>query len=254
VRTVRALVGVAVFLGLWEIAGRSRPAPPGLLPPPSVVLVRVVQLFGDRLFLIELRATMLAWLIVLVVATVAGTVIGLLLGSVPVLRAASQAVIEFLRPIPSVALIPLAAIVIGVNPGMKIALAIYAATWPVLFNTIYALGEVDPVQLETARAFGAGRLRTARAVALPSAAPFVLTGIRLSAAISLVVLVSVELTSAAVGGIGAFIFRSTLGDLRMDLVLAAVVVLGVIGYLANAVLEAVHRRWLSWGDAAGTGR
>ena len=111
---------------------------------------------------------------------------GLVLGSVPGVRAATRAMVEFLRPIPSVALIPLVALILGPGLRMNVTLIVYAAIWPVLFNTIYGLDDVDPVARETLRAFGFGRLGVIRRVNLPSASPFIATGIRLASSIAII--------------------------------------------------------------------
>ncbi|MBP2338027.1 ABC transporter permease [Saccharothrix coeruleofusca] len=247
----RGLLGAVGFLVVWELFGRSGLVPLEYLPPPSVVAVELSKLLGDEPFLRDVVATVLALLIAVGLSIGIAVPLGLVLGSVPAVRHATRAVVEFLRPIPSVALIPLAIMVLGIGPEMKISLAVYAAVWPILFNTVYALDELDPLLVETARAFGAGRARVLLSVALPSALPFVLTGVRLAATTGLVVLVSVELLAGGSGGLGQFIMEARSGAGRMDLVLAGTVVAGVIGYLLNEGLERAQRRWVGWGSATG---
>ncbi|MBB5959327.1 NitT/TauT family transport system permease protein [Saccharothrix tamanrassetensis] len=247
----RGLLGVAGFLVIWELFGRSGLVPAEYLPPPSVVGVELIGLLGDEAFLRDVVATVLALLIAVGLSIGIAVPLGLVLGSVPAVRHATRAVVEFLRPIPSVALIPLAILVLGVGPEMKISLAVYAAVWPILFNTIYALDELDPLLVETARVFGTGRVRVLFAVALPSALPFVLTGIRLAATTCLVVLVSVELLAGGSGGLGQFIMEARSGAGRMDLVLAGTVVAGVIGFAVNEGLERAQRRWVAWSSVTG---
>jgi NitT/TauT family transport system permease protein len=216
------------------------------ISPASVVLARLAEMLVDKTFLLDVVATVLAWAIALSIAVAFAVPAGLLLGSIPGLRVATRALVEFLRPIPSVALIPAALILIGGGPETKIILAVYASVWPILFNTIYALDELDPLLVDTARSFGTGRARRMYAVALPHAAPFVFTGIRMSAAIALIVVVSTEFLAGAVRGIGRFILESSEGAGRMDLVLAGTVVAGVVGYLINEALERLGRRWFRW--------
>ncbi|MEU4805927.1 ABC transporter permease subunit [Actinosynnema sp. NPDC023587] len=248
----RGLLGVAGFLVIWELFGRSRLVPAEYLPPASVVGVELAGLLGEQAFLRDVVATVLALLIAVGLSTGIAVPLGLVLGSVPAVRHATRAVVEFLRPIPSVALIPLAILVLGIGPEMKITLAVYAAVWPILFNTIYALDELDPLLVETARVFGTGRVRVLFAVALPSSLPFVLTGIRLAATTCLVVLVSVELLAGGSGGgLGQFIMNARSGAGRMDLVLAGTVVAGVIGFAVNEGLERAQRRWVAWSSVTG---
>jgi len=247
----RGVLGVVGFLLVWELFGRSGLVSAEYLPPPSVVFGELGKLLGDQMFLRDVLATVLALLITVGLSIGIAVPLGLILGSVPAVRYATRAVVEFLRPIPSVAMIPLAIVFLGIGPEMKITLAVYAAIWPILFNTIYALDELDPLLVETARVFGTGRVRVLFSVALPSALPFVLTGIRLAATTSLVVLVSVELLAGGSGGLGQFIMLARSGAGRMDLVLAGTVVAGVLGYLLNEGLERAQRRWVGWGATAG---
>jgi NitT/TauT family transport system permease protein len=243
---LRNLIGLAGFFAIWEGAVKLGLVAEHSLPPPNVVAARLVELVGDESFIRDVIATVLAWAIAMPIAIGIAVPAGLLLGSVPGLRVATRATVEFLRPIPSVALIPAAIIAIGGGPETKISLAVYASVWPILFNTVYAIDEIDPLLVDTARSFGTGRLRVMGRVALPHAAPFIFTGIRLSAAISLVVVITVEYLAGAVRGIGKFTLQATDGAGRMDLVLAGTVVAGAIGYLINEGLERLGRRWFKW--------
>jgi NitT/TauT family transport system permease protein len=211
-----------------------------------VVVGELIAQLLDPAFLGHVVATVLALLIAIVIAIAIAVPSGLVLGSIPAVRHATRAVIEFLRPIPSVALIPLALVILGFGPETKITLAVYAALWPILFNTIYALDELDPLQVETARVFGTGRTGVLFRVALPSALPFVLTGIRLAATTALVVMVSVELMAGSEIGLGYFIMEARSGPGRMDQVLVGTVVAGAIGVVLNNGLERVRRRWVAW--------
>jgi NitT/TauT family transport system permease protein len=245
-RFLRSLAGLLGFFLIWEAVVRTGLVNQLFLPPPSVVLTQVVEILQQQDFQADVVASVLAWLIAILIAIAIAVPLGLLLGSVPGLRTATKALVEFLRPIPSVALIPLVALLIGVGPEAKITLAVYAAIWPILFNTVYALAEIDPVLIETAKSYGTGKTRMLTSVALPHAAPFVLTGIRLSAAVALIVVVSTEFVSGAKLGIGSFALDASSGSGRTDLVLAATVVAGLIGYLINEGLERLGKRLFRW--------
>lgn len=249
--SLRALIGVAGFLALCEIVGRSGLAPQEYLPPPSIVLVELARLLGDAEFLLDVTATLLAWVIAVCLSVAIAVPAGLILGNVPMLRTLVSSVMEFLRPIPSVALIPLVLVMLGSGPESKIFLAVYAAVWPLLFNTIYALGEIDDQLVDSARAFNIPRRQRLTHVMLPSVAPFVLTGFRLSASIALIVLISTEMLAASSGGIGQFILVASSGAGRMDQVLAGTVLAGLIGYLVNAGIAGAQRRWMTWAPAGG---
>jgi NitT/TauT family transport system permease protein len=245
-KAVRALVGVLGFLAVWQAAVAAGLIPGQFVPPATTVLARTGGLLVDAAFLRDLVATALAWALALGLAAVIAVPAGLILGRVPGLRAATTAIVEFLRPIPSVALIPLVILLVGGGPEAKITLATYAAVWPILFNAIYAVGEIEPLLIDAARSCGAGRFATLRSVVLPHAAPFVFTGIRMSAAVALIVVVSTEFLAGASRGVGNFILESSSGGGRMDLVLAGTVVAGLLGLIINSGLERLGGRLFAW--------
>lgn len=248
-RALRALAGVAVFLALWEAASRAHLVDPAYVPPPSVVLVALGSSLRNPVFVAGAASTVLSWLIAVALATVLGTSLGLLLGSVPRLRSASMMVVEFFRPLPGVALIPLVIALIGTDAQTKIALATFASVWPVLFNTVYALGELDPQLVDVARSLRVRRWRIALWVALPSTVPFVLTGIRFATAVALISLVSTEFLTSGTVGLGQFISVSGSSAGRMDLVLAGTVFAGLLGCAADVLIGAAQRRWVPWSHA-----
>ncbi len=137
----------------------------------------------------------MAWALGLLIAALIAIPLGLLLGSVPAVNTGARAIVEFLRPIPSVALIPLAGLVLGSGLHMEVPLIVYASTWPILFNTMYGLDDVDPMAKDTLRAFGFGRAQILLRVSLRSAAPFIATGVRLAAAVALILAVGTEILS-----------------------------------------------------------
>lgn len=250
---LRGLVGLAVFFGSWEAAVRLGMVDPQFLPPPSLTFLRLGELLLDGPFILSVVATVLAWLIALGLAVVIAVPAGLLLGTLPAARSVTRTLIELVRPIPPVALIPLVIILVGQGPETKIMLAVYAAVWPLLFNTIYALDEIDPMLVDCARSFGCGRGRVIATVALPHALPFVFTAFRLSAAIALIVIISTEYLAGGGRGLGIVILQAAEGAGRMDLVLAGTLVAGVIGFVINDGLERIGRRWFAWNDTAAAG-
>jgi NitT/TauT family transport system permease protein len=156
--------------------------------------------------------------------------------------------VEFLRPIPAVALIPLVALILGPGLRMNVTLIVYAAIWPVLFNTIYGVGDVDPVAKETLRAFGFGRLDVVRRVSLPAAAPFILTGIQVASSIAIILNIGTGVVTGRIdgNGIGAFIADANASGGNTALVLAAALWAGVLGLALNGLLVWSGRRMLPW--------
>ncbi|MGW0686158.1 ABC transporter permease [Streptomyces sp. NPDC002754] len=240
------VLGVLLAFGVCEAVSRAGIVRREYLPPASDVLARAVELAGDSVFLDGVGATLRAWVLGLALACAIAVPAGLLLGSVPVVDAAVRAIVEFLRPLPSVALIPLVSLLLGSGTETEIALVTYASVWPILFNTMYGLHENEPLAKDTLRAFGFGRIAVLLRVELAGAAPFIAVGIRISAAVALVVAVATELLSGFGEGLGIFIAQAQQATDGNRDVLAGVVWAGVLGLLINGVLVWGERRLFPW--------
>ena len=248
---MRGATGVVVFLLLADAAGRLGIISRSALPLTSSVLARVVLLAGNTRFLADFGATVEAWAVGMAVTVAAGVPLGVLLGSLPGVRAATRAIVEFLRPIPSVALILLVSLLLGPGLRMSVTLIVYGAIWPVLYNTIAGIDDVDPLAKETNRAFGFSPLATVRMVSLPSAAPFIATGIRLASAVAIILDIAAGYITGPINGpgIGAYIAQESTGATDLTVILAATVWAGILGLALDLILMGAQRRLLRWHHA-----
>jgi ABC-type nitrate/sulfonate/bicarbonate transport system permease component len=153
-------------------------------------------------------------------------------------------IIEFLRPIPSVALIPLAILIYGTGMQSKVFLAAFAATWPLLIQSIYGVRDLDPVQRETAQSFRIPLKDRLLKVSLPAAIPYIATGLRISSATALVLAVTAELVIGA-PGLGRAINTARAGGVP-DLMYALTIATGLLGWLLNVMLSKIEARALHW--------
>ena len=241
------MIGVVVFLLIGEVVGRSGLVDRTVLPPSSTVLARAAHLVVNGGFLHDVGSTLTVWAVGLLVAIAIAVPCGLVLGSLPFVNSAVRVLIEFLRPIPAVALIPLVILMIADQAQIEQTLAAYAAVWPILINTIYAVGDMDPVPREMARTFGLGRVVILTRISLPSVAPFVATGIRVASSIALIVTISTELIAGGgEHGIGIFILTASGISNQADVVFAAAGIAGLLGYLIDVSMRAVERRLFRW--------
>jgi len=193
----------------------------------------------------EIGFTLHAYLEGLALAILIGVTMGVLIGSSRMLLDASSFVIEFLRPIPAVALIPLA-IVLFTPFGIAAHrfVVVFAAVWPILINTIYGVRGGDRMLHDVARTSGVGRVGRLFRVTIPAALPSIATGVRVSAAIALVVCVTAEFITGA-GGLGDYMDDQR-AALNLPELYAAVVLVSLIGFVINVGLRAVQRRTLFW--------
>jgi ABC-type nitrate/sulfonate/bicarbonate transport system permease component len=236
-------LGVLVVTALAEAAVRLFDLHDSVAAPTDAVRALVVDLAAGTLAA-ELGATLAGYVQGLGAAAAAGILLGVVLGSSQLLLAASSAVIEVLRPIPAVALIPLAILLFGFGVEMRRWVIAYAALWPILLNTLYGVGGVDRLLHDVARTSGVGPAGRLFRVTLPAALPSIATGLRLSAAIGLLVGVTAEYVSGT-DGLGSYMQRQA-SALELPALYGAVVLVGALGYAISVGLRAVERRVVFW--------
>lgn len=242
---------MGILMAVFEIVSRLGLVNEKFLPPFSAVVVAMLGLFGDSVFLGDVWATIATWFFGLVVSMCIAIPLGGLLGLSETGYRASRSLIELIRPMPPVALIPLVILVLGQGLEMKLVVAVYAATWPILFNTIYGVHGTDPKAKEMGRSFGLSRFAITRRIVIPSAAPMIATGVRISSSIVLIVIITIELIAGGTNGIGAFIGRMRgLGD-QPEYVYAGVLVAGLLGLAVNSLLGWLERRFFAWSRTRG---
>ncbi|WLW50879.1 ABC transporter permease [Streptomyces sp. YU58] len=236
--------GLAAFLLLGEAVPRLGLVKEAYFPPTSEIAGALGDELADSAFWTALGDTLTGWAVGLAVAACAGVVAGVVISVVPYLREATASTIEFLRPIPSVALIPLAVLLYGTELRSVLLLVVYASFWQILIQTLYGVQDVDPVAEETARSYGLGTWARIRYVLWPTALPYVMTGLRLAAAVALILTITAELVIGA-PGLGARIAVAQTSQAVPDMY-ALIVVTGVLGLLINVGARSVERRALAW--------
>ncbi|GAA3753882.1 ABC transporter permease [Microbacterium kribbense] len=244
-RWIGSLGGVALVLVLLEVIIRLEVLPSRFLPPPTVVVATLFTELGTANAWWAMLDTLRGWAIGLGLAALIAVPLGLLLGSSEFAYRATRPIVEFLRPVPSVALIPLVFLLFGRNLGDgKIFLAVFAAVWPLLIQTIYGVRNVLPTQLDTARSFQIRRRDVALRVVLPSALPYLATGVRIASTVSLILVLTGEIVINA-GGIGEQINLAREGG-AVAVMYAFVVLSGILGLLLNTIFARLERRVLRW--------
>ena len=248
--------GFAVFFGAVEVVGRLSGLSEDTLPRAGTILVRMAQLAVDPEFLTAAAITVQSAVIGIVIAILLAVPAGILLGSSRRAFAATNALVELLRPIPAVAVIPPALLIFGTGMTMKLFLVIYAAFWILLYNTIYGVHDVDPVTIDSARSYGLSPQQVLTRVTLPSALPSIYTGLRVAATAALLVAIGVELIGGGVDGIGRWLAdekESKNADAKIQEavtrrsdVFAGAFLTGVIGLAVNALLDLGERKGLRW--------
>jgi ABC-type nitrate/sulfonate/bicarbonate transport system permease component len=243
-RLAYRVAATLVALALWQIAVISGVVPAAAVAAPTDIVRAAGSLVGTDGFGAALLDTMGSWAEGLLIAILIAIPAGLALGSSDLAYRLSRFTIDFLRTIPPVALIPLVLLVYGATAKMALVLIVFGSTWPVLLQAMYGVHQVDPAGRDMADAYRLRRRDRVRFLILPSAAPFVATGIRLAATISLLLAIGAELLGGA-PGIGASItLEEQNGDIPQMWVY--VVLSAVLGVIVNLALIGLERRVLRW--------
>lgn len=241
---VLGFVGILAFLGVWELATALGIVQAQYLPPASEVLASLAQDLGLALFWKAVGDTMSAWALGLAIAVVLATALGLLIGMSTFLRRATNSTIEFLRPIPSVGLIPLAVLLFGIKMESTLMLVVYASFWQVLIQVLYGVADVDAVAMNTARSYGFSWWQRVRDVVFPTVLPYLMTGVRLAASVALILAITAELVIGS-PGLGREIALAQSGG-AISGMYALILATGLLGVVVNLAARWVERRVLSW--------
>ncbi len=245
-RIALGIGGVVVFCAIVQFVTTVLYTDHDTLPVFTDVLAKFVQLFALPSFYQAVWDTLSGFLIGLAIATAAGVVLGILFGLSEITYRSSRTTIEMLRPIPATALIPVMIIVFGTGLTMKTILVVFASVWPILFNALYGVRNVDPLVKDMARSFGLGRFAVIRRVVLPAALPMIWAGVRISSTISLIVVITLELLLGGSTGVGGMISQARAGSNDVLAAYSAIIVAGLLGLLVNIALAAVERRFFAW--------
>ncbi|MFD3684025.1 ABC transporter permease [Nocardiopsis sp. NPDC058631] len=237
-------LGIVAFLALWEAVPRLGVVSDRYLPPASEVLVALAERATTPAFWTAVGDTLAGWALGLAIAFVAAVVLGFTLGALPRVRAFTNSTVDFLRPIPSVALIPLAVLMYGTDIRSTLLLVVYACFWLIYIQVLYGVADVDPVAEQTARSYGLGRLARVRHVVWPTTLPYLMTGLRLAAAVALILSITAQLIIGS-PGIGREIAVAQSSG-AVASVYALIVATGGLGVLINTGVRALERRVLRW--------
>lgn len=242
-RLFLGLIGVALLLSVWQIAALSGVFGSGL-PTFTATMAALVELLGNWNFWQDTFATIINAVIGLAIAAVIGIGGGLLAGFFSPFRAATKAIVEFLKPIPPIVVLPLAVMTLGPNAKMAIVLVILGCAISIFIQTMAGVQDADPVTIDTARSYGLSTPAIIMQVILPSALPFIGTAIRVAAPVSLIVVVVAGLVGGG-PGLGLILYQAQQAGMT-PVVYAIVLVLGILGLIANWSSLTVERFMLHW--------
>jgi NitT/TauT family transport system permease protein len=235
----KALLLPVAALVLLEIWARAIHLQSDSLASPSAVAIALVEAFNDGSVLTATRDTLISAFAGLAIGGAVGLAFGIALGIFRIFDRLMEVTIEAIRPIPSIALLPIALIALGFGYRMEILIVAFACVWPILILSRAAIGGIEPRLIEVSRALRLSPADRVRKIIIPAALPRIFLAFRLAAGIALIVAVTVEIAINPIG-LGAAIMTAQQA-LRPDLMLAYLVWIGAIGYALNAGLVVAQR-------------
>jgi taurine transport system permease protein len=247
-RLLGTLTTIVVLLVLWSLATWLQWVSPVFLPSP----LRVVQAFGrlvtagyvDSTLLEHAEASLGRVFSALVVSVFIAVPAGLAIGASPIGRGILDPIIEFLRPLPPLAYLPLVIIWFGITEPAKIIVISLAMIPPIAISTASGVRSASLSQINAARSLGATRLQVLRLVLLPSALPSMLTGVRIALGTGWSTLVAAELVAAS-RGLG-FMIESAAQFLVTDVVIAGIIVIAALAFVFEALIRTIEHFFVPW--------
>ena len=247
--SARRLLGPAlllVALAIWEVWARAEAS--FLIPPPSAVAERAWYVWPTREFLGDVRASLTRLAAGFGIGAFAGVAFGLLVGSSVRARGVFEPLLELLRAVPPIAVVPVAIVVFGLGDAMLVSVIAFGVFFPVFVHTAEGVRGVAPEARDTAALLHVGAAERIYLVYLPAALPSIAAGFRVALSIGLVLVVVSELTGAS-NGLGYSILRHQ-RDFDMPGMYGGLVFLGLLGYILNRFLLLAERRLLAWHHGA----
>jgi ABC-type nitrate/sulfonate/bicarbonate transport system permease component len=244
INRIIAVLTPIVLLALWEMAARAQWVDVRFFSSPSRIFHEFydMALSGDLL-----RHTWVSLVRVMVgfaIGTTLGVILGLGIGLLPTVSALFKPLIDATFPIPKVGLLPLVIIVFGLGEASKYAIIAISAFYLIVINTAAGVRQIERIYLDVGRNYHAGRLMMFTDVALPGALPSIITGMKISMGVSLIIIVTAE-SLAAKSGIGFLIWTSW-QVFEVEKMYVGLFVSAIMGFLLAVLLDWTERKLIPW--------
>lgn len=237
-------IAIVAFLALWEVLPRTGIVDPAFLPPFSVVLETGWQLALNGQLLTHLQASLIRSVSGFLIAIAIAIPLGLAIGWYKPFSELISPLLELFRNTAALALLPVFILFLGIGETSKIALVIYACTWPVLLNTVSGVRNVDPLLIKSARTMGLSPVKLFHKVILPAAVPTIFVGIRLAGAYSILILIAAEMIGAK-AGLG-YLINASQFNFQIPAMFFGIVTITVLGLFFNYGLLLIEQRLTAW--------
>lgn len=233
-----------LLLFLWEGLGRAGALDQRFFPTPSAIAGTFWQLIQSGELIGHVGTSLGRIAIGFVLGAIPGLLLGIVMGLSRIVRAALKPMVGALYPIPKTAIFPLLLLIFGIGEPSKYAIVAIGVFFLVLLNTMAGVLSIEPVYLDVAKNYGAGRRELLQTVALPGALPLIFTGLRLGWGNALLLIVVAEIIGAR-SGIGALIWNAW-QTFQVERMYVGLVVISFIGFVSFLVIDELQRWLIPW--------
>ena len=234
---------VIILMVAWEVTARYVFSTV-YLTPLSTVVVTFLHDLTDLSFLKDVGSTLARWFTGYLASGLVMIPLGIIMGRFKIVHSLFEPIVEFFRPMPSAAIIPIAILFLGIGTEMKLFVVFFGSSWPILINTIDGVRSIEPTYIQTGIVFGLSPKRILTEIIIPASLPGIATGLRISMAIALILSITVEMIAGG-DGIGYYILDAE-RSFHFSEMYAGVLAIGILGYVINATFILMEKRLLWW--------
>lgn len=239
---------VILFLILWEAGCQAGFVNQNFIAAPSVIITTFWEMASDGRIWPHIAVSLQRTVAGFMLAIVTGIPLGFLLGGgFKTFERLVKPVLYFWGQFNPFSLFPVFILLLGIGETSKIAMIYWVSLWPILFNTITGVKEVDPLLLKASRSMGAGRLLLFVRVVFPSALPYIFTGMKMSSSIAFFMLIAAEMIGAS-RGLGWLIWNAQT-NYQIPVLYAATVVISLMGLIIGGLFKSLEKKFVNWKDA-----
>ena len=238
--------GIVVVLGLWQLLSATGVLPSDSFPSMTAVVRAVVKELGSGSGWRAIGNTLVGWGIGFAIGSAAAIVVGVAIGLNRAAFRSTILVIEFMKTIPVIAILPIVVLQFGGTLKMEYIVVAFGVFWPLVIQVVYGVRSMDPLVRDTAEVLRITGLRRFSTIVLPSAAPFIATGLRIAAAVALILAIIAELIGGAAGLGRDILVAEDSGASALPLVYALIVITGMTGIVIATAFALLERRLLGW--------
>ena len=242
------VVSIAILILIWQILFSVSSYNKALFPSPKMAFDALLEMIENGKLFENIKTSMYRFVVGYSISVVSAVILGLILGRIPKVFQYVNPALQLLRPISPTAWMPFIVLLFGIGDVPAIVIIFIAAFFPVLLSTVSAVGNIDPIYLKVSKNFGIKQPALTWKVIFPAAFPQIANGVHLALGTAWIFLVAGEMVGAQ-SGLGYQIIDAR-NNIRADILLATILVIGVIGILLDSILKFIEKAIMkSWGGA-----